>query len=143
MEDLKTMLDKGMPIAEINQKTNEFIHSADGYPDKLKLVSVLLNLIQEGNKLLSDVDLGDFISKISDRVNKLNRESKNLKETYGVHLEQNDKIIKSLTNEKSNDITDIQQQIKKLLSEYDAIIKELVESRDKLPIEKQLEQEKE
>lgn len=142
MEDLKTMLEKGMPIAEINRKTSEFVHSAEGYPDKLKLVSVLLNLIQEGNKLLSNVDLGDFIQKISDRVSELNRQSKSLKDKYDVHLAQNDKIIESLSNEKNNDITDIQQQIKELLSEYDAIIKKLVEVRDKLPIEKQLEQEK-
>lgn len=143
MENLKTMLDKGMSIAEINRNTSEFIHSADGYPDKLRLVSVLLNLIQEGNRLLNSVDLGDFISKISDGVRELDLQTKALKDTYGVHLVQNDKVIESLTNKKNNCVTDMQQQINKLLSEYDAIIKELVESRDKLPIEKQLEQEKE
>lgn len=140
MEDLRTMLDK-QSITDINQTINEFIHTGDGYPDKLKLVSVLLNLIQEGNELLSSVDLGDFISKISDRVSEIDLQAKALKDTYGVHLIQNDKIIESLTNEKSNNITDIQQQIKKLLSEYDDIIKKLVEVRDNLPIERQLEQE--
>ena len=47
-----------------------------------------------------------------------------------------------LSDPNSNRIADIQNQIDSLLTEYDNLIKALVELRDNLPIEKQLEKER-
>lgn len=142
MEDLKTLLDKGMSIVDINRNTSEFIHTADGYPDKLKLVYVLLNLIQEGTESLRSVNMSDFISQIRGRVDEIEKQSGALSMEYGTHLKQNNEITNLLTKTSDNRIAEIQRQVRELLLEYDRLVKSLVEIRDRLPIEKQLEQEK-
>lgn len=143
MEDLKTMLDKGMSIADINKAVNQFIDSAEGYKDtdKLKLTFILLNLIQKGATALCTIDVSDFISKIKKKIDEMEQEKETLSKEYEAHLEQNDKIISILSNENNYEISNIQRKIQDLLSDYDGIIKELVKLREKLPIEKQIEKE--
>ena len=141
MENLKILLDS-YPLSEVNQATNQFVHSADGYNNKLKLTFVLLNLIQEETGLLQSVNSSEFISDIRKRVDELNQQAGSLAEEYHAQLLQNNEIQEILSDKKSTRVSDIQVQINSLLQDYDKIIKALVEIRDSLPIEKQLEQEK-
>ena len=141
MENLKILLDS-YPLSEVNQATNQFVHSADGYNNKLKLTFVLLNLIHEEIGLLQSVDSSEFISDIRKRVDELDQQAGSLADEYHAQLLQNNEIQEILSDKKSTRVTDIQAQIDSLLQDYDRIIKTLVEIRDSLPIEKQLEQEK-
>ena len=141
MENLKILLDS-YPLSEVNQATNQFVHSADGYNNKLKLTFVLLNLIHEEIGLLQSVNSSEFISDIRMRVDELNQQAGSLAEEYHAQLLQNNEIQEILSDKKSTRVSDIQAQIDSLLQDYDRIIKTLVEIRDSLPIEKQLEQEK-
>ena len=141
MEDLKTLLDS-QPLSEVNQATQQFVHSADGYENKLKLTFALLNLIREGAGLLQSVDSSEFISDIRKRVDELNQQAGSLKDEYHTQLFQDNEIQELLADKTSTRVADIQAQIGSLLQDYDKIIKALVEIRDSLPIEKQLEQEK-
>ena len=141
MENLKILLDS-YPLSEVNQATNQFVHSADGYNNKLKLTFALLNLIQEETGLLQSVNSSEFISDIRMRVDELNQQAGSLAEEYHAQLLQNNEIQEILSDKKSTRVSDIQAQIDSLLQDYDKIIKALVEIRDSLPIEKQLEQEK-
>ena len=141
MENLKILLDS-YPLSEVNQATNQFVHSADGYNNKLKLTFALLNLIQEETGLLQSVNSSEFISDIRKRVDELNQQAGSLAEEYHAQLLQNNEIQEILSDKKSTRVSDIQVQINSLLQDYDKIIKALVEIRDSLPIEKQLEQEK-
>lgn len=141
MENLKILLDS-YPLSEVNQATNQFVHSADGYNNKLKLTFVLLNLIHEEIGLLQSVNSSEFISDIRMRVDELNQQAGSLAEEYHAQLLQNNEIQEILSDKKSTRVSDIQVQINSLLQDYDKIIKALVEIRDSLPIEKQLEQER-
>ena len=141
MENLKILLDS-YPLSEVNQATNQFVHSADGYNNKLKLTFVLLNLIHEEIGLLQSVNSSEFISDIRMRVDELNQQAGSLAEEYHAQLLQNNEIQEILSDKKSTRVSDIQAQIDSLLQDYDKIIKALVEIRDSLPIEKQLEQER-
>ena len=141
MENLKILLDS-YPLSEVHQATNQFVHSADGYNNKLKLTFALLNLIQEETGLLQSVNSSEFISDIRKRVDELNQQAGSLAEEYHAQLLQNNEIQEILSDKKSTRVSDIQAQIDSLLQDYDKIIKALVEIRDSLPIEKQLEQEK-
>jgi archaellum component FlaC len=141
MENLKILLDS-YPLSEVNQATNQFVHSADGYNNKLKLTFVLLNLIHEEIGLLQSVNSSEFISDIRKRVDELNQQAGSLAEEYHAQLFQNNEIQEILSDKKSTRVSDIQVQINSLLQDYDKIIKALVEIRDSLPIEKQLEQER-
>ena len=141
MENLKSLMDS-RTIADIFQTMHQFIHSADAYGNKLKLTFVLMNLIQEESKLLLSVRREEFISEIRSRVNELTEQSDSLGEEYLAQLTQNNEIVEVLSNSSSNRISDLQSQMGSLLSEYDRLIKALVDMRDHLPIEKQLEEEK-
>jgi len=141
MENLKSLMDS-RTIADIFQTMHQFIHSADGYGNKLKLTFVLMNLIREGTELLQSVDSSEFISDIRKRVNELDQQAGSLAEEYHAQLLQDNEIQEILSDNTSTRVSDIQGQIDVLLQEYDKIIKALVELRDSLPIEKQIEQEK-
>ena len=139
--ELRTMIEKGT-IADIDREFCRFMQSANDCPDKLKLTFVLLNILREGVKALRSVDMDGFIAEVRTNVDELDKQATNLTDAYGVHLKLNDKIADVLTNRSNSQIKDLQQRIAGLLSEYDTILKGLVEVRDSLPVEKQLEQEK-
>ena len=141
MENLKVLLD-AHPLLEVDQAIKQFIHSADGYENKLKLTFSLLNLIREGAGLLQTVNSSEFISDIRQRVDEINKQAGSLKDEYHAQLFQDNEIQEILSDNTSTRVSDIQGQIDVLLQEYDKIIKALVELRDSLPIEKQIEQEK-
>lgn len=134
MEDLKTMLDNKMPIAEIKDSIHRYIYSANSYPDKLSLTIVMLHLIQEGANMLQSVDTKDFISQIVEKINEIEKQTKSLSEQYHTHLNQNDTIIDALRNNDNAQVIEMQRQLHDKLSTYDGIIKTLVEERERLPL---------
>ena len=75
-------------------------------------------------------------------MDELNQQAGSLKDEYHTQLFQDNEIQELLADKTSTRVADIQAQIGSLLQDYDKIIKALVEIRDSLPIEKQLEQEK-
>ena len=134
MEDIKTMLDNKMPIAEIKDSIHRYIYSANSYPDKLSLTIVMLHLIQEGANMLQSVDTKDFISQIVEKINEIEKQTKSLSEQYHTHLNQNDTIIDALRNNDNAQVVEMQRQLHDILSTYDGIIKTLVEERDKMSL---------
>ena len=141
MEDLKTILENNMSIVDIDDKVNRFVDSAKDYDDKLKLTFVALNLLKKGSELLKSVDPNDFISQVTEKINEMKKEKETLSKEYGFHLEQNDNII-SVFGDKTDQIIEKQKKIQTLLSEYDEIIKKLVEQRETLSVEQQISIEK-
>lgn len=140
MDDLKTMMDS-LSIKDINENVRQFIHSADGYSNRLKLTFALLGLIDESCTLLRTVDLNDFISDIRKRINDIDSQSGNLKEVYRRHLCSNKDISSILADPGNNKVATLQKDIEKFLGDYDGILKELLEQREKLPIETQLKEQ--
>ena len=141
MEDLKYMLET-KTISEINTLLSRFVHSVDGYGDKLKVSFVLLNLMQECSQVFGAIDKTDFISDISDRINKLVQEANSDDGVCRVLFSQNNEIVDVLTNSQPTYIRNLRNEIDGLLCKYDDMIKKIVEIRDSLPIEKQLVEEK-
>ena len=131
-----------LSIADIQKQVHEFIHSAENHDNKLKLTFVLLNLIDESQEVLKGIDHRDFISEVDKKVNEIVVPAMNLSKEYNEHLKQNQEISEVLTNGNDSQFAEYQTQISVLLKKYDEVIKKLVEARDKLPIEKQREQEK-
>lgn len=137
MEDLKTMMDS-LPIVDVNKNVHQFIHSADEYENRLKKVFVLLSLISEAAKMIKAVGTDDFISDICESINKLEQDAKKLEAEYRAQLMQNDEVLQILTNSSDNQVEKIKREISNLLSEYDSIIKNMVERREKMTIEEQI-----
>lgn len=142
MEDLKAMMDKGLPIFEINKQTHQFVHSIDGHENRLKKVFVLLHIVAEAERIINTVDKDGFISDILERIMKLDQDAKNLNVEYRAQLIQNDEVLQILTDSSDNRVEDIKKEISTLLNEYDSIIKNMVDIREKMSIEEQIDVEK-
>jgi hypothetical protein len=134
MEDIKTMLDNKMPIAEIKKGIHQYIYSADGYPDKLSLVFVMRDLIQEGSNLLQSINSKDFISQVDEMRNEVVKRAESLSEEYHTQYDQDNRIIDVLRNNDNTQINKLQKEIHDMLSTYDGIINTLVEERERLPL---------
>ncbi len=137
---LKTMMDT-LSIKDITQEISEFIHSGDGYENKLKLTLVILHLIEESSNILRSVDISEFISQVREKTKEIDKQANSLAKEYHINLQQNNEISEILTNE-DNRISELQGQISDLLTQYDTLIGKIVATREKLPIQKQLELEK-
>ena len=139
MKDLKTLLDE-KSLDQIKQELSQFVHSADGYANRLKITYALLYLINDGCALLKTIDLNSFISDIRKRIEDIESQSGSLKETYDRHLAANKNISAVLASPSDNKLTTQQKEIEKLHREYDGMLKELLERREKLSIEGQLKE---
>lgn len=139
MESFKTLLDD-KNLDQLSRELSLFIHSADGYANRLKLTYALLSLIDESCTLLKTVDLDGFISDIKKRIEDVESQSNNLKEVYRRHLYSNKDISSVLANPDDNRVSNLQKEIERLLVEYDSILKGILEIREKLPVEKRLKE---
>jgi archaellum component FlaC len=137
MDNLKSLLES-QDLANINRELYQFIHSAEGYENRLKKVFALMYLIAEADNALRAVGMDGFISDIRERVNSIDLQTVKDTAEYHGQLAQNDIIARLLTNPSDNNIEDIRRQISTLLNEYDAAIKLLVELREKMTIEQQI-----
>lgn len=140
MEDLKTMLDN-QSITDINQTINKFVHSGDGYENKLKLTFVILNLINESCALLQTINVNGFINDIRQRIEDVGSQSNNLKEAYRRHLDSNEAINAVLANPDDNRMSTLQKDIERLLGEYDSLLESILRRREELPIQTQLNEQ--
>lgn len=141
METLKTLLDD-KNLEQLSKELSYFIHSADGYENRLKLACALLHLIDECCTLLKTVDLDGFISDVRKRIEDVESQSNSLKVTYRRHLDSNNEINAVLVDPDENGVANLQKEIERLLMEYDSILKGILEKREELPIEKLLKEKK-
>lgn len=140
MESFKKLLDD-KDISQISQELSLFIHSADGYANRLKLVYVLLGLMNESCNLLKTIEVEDFISDICKRIEDVEAESNNVKEIYRRHLDSNNEISAVLVNPNRNDISDLKKKIEELLEKFDNLLKQIMADREKLPLDKLLKEQ--
>jgi hypothetical protein len=141
METFKTLLDD-YDLVQLGQKLSQFIHSADGYDNRLKLTFALIDLLNEGCTLLKTIDVNDFINDIRKRVEEIESQSSVLKESYRRHFDSNNDISTILANPGDNRISTLQEGITKSLKEYDSILRAIVELRESLPLETLLKEQK-
>lgn len=134
METFKTLLDD-KNIDQISQDLSQFIHSADGYENRLKLTISLLGLINESCALLQTIDVNGFINDIRQRIEDVGSQSNNLKEAYRRHLDSNEAINAVLANPDENRMSTLQKDIERLLGEYDSLLESILRRREELPIQ--------
>lgn len=140
MEELKTILQQNS-ISEARQIIHNFVYSAEGFNDKLKLMVGLISLFEESTQLLNNIDTSQFVSQLRQKVEVLNKQSAQLSKAYQTQLLQNENILKILYGTLGDDAIRLQQRIEPILAEYDQLIKLIVKVREQLPIQTQMKQE--
>lgn len=136
MDKLSELLDN-QTIDKIGNEIDSFLQPAGNHPNRLKVAFVLLHTMMKCNDLLSTIDVDEFISDIKKRIIEVEEQSKSLTETYQANLIQDQEIYRVLADNSSR-VTEISDQIQTLLLEYDNIIKRLVQTKESLPLETQL-----
>ena len=139
MEDLIKMLDT-LTAETIQRNVKQFIHSADDYPDKLKLALVIMDMLKEGSDLLNSLDRKDFISKIQKEAEEKIKQTSKLYNELITLIQQNEKVAGTLSKSSNSDM-EKEQEIRKLLENHRIILKKWVEEQNKRTIQKQMEHE--
>lgn len=140
MEDLKDILQ--LPMKEINEKISSFVHSADGFENNIKLYFALLTLMRESMELMNTIDVNDFIEKVRLLLQNINEENVKLAKEYQTQIFQDNEIATVLADNGAGRLLEVQKRVTESLDEYERLMKSIVMTRDQLPLEKQMEQEK-
>lgn len=139
MDNLNSILQ--YPMAEVQEQLNAFVHSADGYENKLKLYFALLTLISESSALMRTIDINDFLEKVRNLLDDVNTENSELAREYHIQFFQDKEIATVLADNGAGRLLEIQQSVSKALEEFESLLRTIVETREQLPIGKQMEQE--
>ena len=139
MENLRSILQ--YPMAEVQEQLNLFVHSADGYENKLKLYFALLTIISESSALMRTIDINDFLEKVRNLLDDVNSEKSELAREYHIQFFQDKEIATVLADNGAGHLLELQQSVSKALDEFERLLRTIVQTREQLPIGKQMEQE--
>lgn len=142
MKDLHQMLENKRPIKDINGVISGSLDKLKNFPDKLKLVFILLHILQEGSNVLSSIDSEDFISILKEKIDKTKSDLESTSSMYKVYLEENTKLMNILLIEDNEDFIGLCNKIKSSLSEIDTMINRLVTAREKMELKEIADKEK-
>lgn len=142
MKDLQQMLDDKMPIKKINEAISESFDKVKNFPDRLKLVFILLHILNESSNILSSIDSENFISILKEKIDKTKSDLESTSSMYKVYLEENTKLMNILLIDDNEDFIELCNKIKSSLSEIDTMINRLVTAREKMELKEIADKEK-
>lgn len=137
MSDLRTELDNN-ELSVLKQSIKDSLHSAEGYDNKLKLTVALMTIISEASEMLKTIDKKAFISEVKELVEQLIAEGEKAGELFTQHLSLNDGAADAMAVNVPIKTKELQGEIGSKLKEYDALLKQLIESRQQMPLEKRI-----
>lgn len=130
MMNLKEQLDNN-ELSVLKQSIKDGLQSAEGYDNKLKLTLALTTIIREAADMLKAIDKEAFISEVRELADKLIAEGQSAEELFTQHLSLNGMVAGTPIKAQ-----ELQDEIDGKLKEYDALLKEVIESRQNEPLEK-------
>lgn len=133
MEHINNLLDA--PLSEVESEIIKNIEAMMGYPHQLKLAVSLCVLAEQSGEALKKIDTTNFYDDIKRRIDNVEKECDDFIIQYSEHLKQNERISEQL-DITANELQGVKQHIENALGEYDRMLKDLIEKRDRLPIEK-------
>lgn len=134
MNSLRNELDtKG--LVQLTEEMRQMLHSADGYSNRLKLTVALQTLIEEATKMLSEVDDSAFLMEIREFTDNMIKQSEQTSETFRSHLELNSGVSAAVMVDKPLEAAQLQEEIKNKLEVYDSMIRDVVKTKQELPLE--------
>ena len=101
----------------------------------MKLAVSLCVLAEQSGEALKKIDTTNFYDDIKRRIDNVEKECDDFIIQHSEHLKQNERISEQL-DITANELQGLKQHIANALGEYDRMLKDLIEKRDRLPIEK-------
>lgn len=132
MDNLNDML-QTLNLADIENHLNtQFGNLQVGYYDA-KLAVMLSMIVSLGIQKLDEIKTSDFPSELNEKFRAIKEMYEKKTDMFRQHLEENAKIIRAI-DKADTDYPKLESRITELLSEFDALIKTKVLSRDTTPI---------
>lgn len=132
---------KNLHLDDLCNLLTEEITELSTVKDKLKLVFVLVHIINESQKALGGIDISNCLNELQELVDKARKQTEKQKEVQKLRFDQ-DKQVRNIIDGSNNELLTLDREIEPLLERYERILNTLVQTREKLPIEKQIELEK-
>jgi len=134
MNSLRNELDT-QDLIPLRDEIRKALRSAEGYENKLKLTVALQTIVEESTAMLGEVDAKAFLTEIRAFTDELLKQSEKVREEFHQHLELNDGVTVAMTVEAPLKAAQLQSDISRNLAEYDKLLKELIETRQQMPLE--------
>lgn len=132
MIDLKQMMDSVL-LAECKKEIDKQVASIASHDNRMKRAVLLCFL---GEAVLGEIAKEApeiFIGELEDYLNKVVRNNKEQYELLINHVKENGNVIKSIDSI-SDELRELADKAKSLLSEYDTRLAEVIRTRDNLPV---------
>ena len=131
MEDLKEKF-KNYKLDKLCNSLTQEITDLSTTENKLKRAYVLMHIIEESQKALSNINTDDFIKELSDRTKAACEKSEKQKEVFAQKFSKNRELIGNLIEGKNDEFENLQEDIENKLEQLDNLIKELVRVRENM-----------
>ena len=100
--------------------------------DKLKLVFVLIHIIEESQKALSDINTDNFVTELYNRLNAACERSEKQKESLIQKFSADQRTMSNIIDGSNDELQNLHDDIENKLSQFDKLIKEYARIRDKM-----------
>lgn len=139
MDDLRHILQQ--PMVKVQEQIRDFVRSADGFENKVKLYFALVALMGESTRLMRTIDINDFVETLRMLLRDINETETEIAEKYHIQLFQDSEIAAILSDNGGSHLSEAHRSVVEALDEYERIIRAIVMTRDNLPLARQMEQE--
>lgn len=133
MENLRNKLDS-LSIEQLFKEVDEFIGSAEKYDNSLKLVFILMHITQKCTSLLSTIDMDDFESTVSKRIEEVTAECKQILEEKSRENMANKDLIHLADGAQSGELAEKIALITSQIDEVNGKLTDLMKIRENTPV---------
>lgn len=141
METLLSSL-KEKDLNTISDKVHSFFSGASGHPDKLKLSIATASIIEAALSVLSSINYDDYIAELKSKLEDLSMMASESQKKHSAHFELNKMVRNDLGEDDNRNLLSLDEQIEASIERMDEALKQIIELRDRLPIEKIVEKQK-
>jgi hypothetical protein len=129
-EPLLSLLDN-KSLLECKQEIDKQFESITHHQNEMKLAIMVSFILNDAIKIIRDIDTSKFLEKLKEELECEVKEAESLKDTkdeYIQHLEKNSELIIHFESRKQ-ELKEISDKVESLLSDYDKLLRELINER--------------
>ena len=134
MQDLRNELDN-KELNQIRQDISQALHSADGYDNRLKLTVALQTILNEASSMLAGVDASAFLSDVRKMTDEMIAKAERTQADFNSHLALNAGVSVDVAVQSPLKAAELESEIREKLTAYDTLLRQIIESRQEMPME--------
>ena len=133
---------KEKDLNTISDDVHSFFSDASRHPNKLKLSIATASIIEAALSVISSINYDDYITELKSKLDGLSMMASESHKKHSAHFDLNKLVRNDLGETDNKDLLSLDEQIERSITRMDEVLKQIIELRDKLPIEKVVEKRK-